>query len=112
LRGDRRLSSEARRSIRDPDNDVAVSAASIWELEMKIAAGKLESDVELLEEVVQVGYRVLPITAEHGVRAARLPMHHRDPFDRMLIAQAQLEGLSVVTSDPRFALYAVATMPA
>ena len=112
MRGDRRLGSDLRGAIRDPENDVAVSAASIWELEIKIAAGKLQSDVELLEEIRRVGYRVLPIAAEHGVAAARLPPHHRDPFDRMLIAQAQLEGLTVVTSDPRFERYAVATMPA
>lgn len=112
LRADRRLGPDARRRIRDPENDVVVSAASLWELEIKIASGKLESDVELHEEVRRVGYRVFPITAEHGVAAARLPMHHRDPFDRVLIAQAQLEGLTIVTADPRFELYTVQTMAA
>jgi PIN domain nuclease of toxin-antitoxin system len=112
LRGDRRLGPDARAAIRDPENDVAVSAASIWELEIKIALGKLESDAELLEEVRRVGYRVLPIAAEHAVAAARLPLHHRDPFDRLLIAQAQLEGLTVVTVDPRFGRYAVRTLAA
>jgi PIN domain nuclease of toxin-antitoxin system len=112
LRGDRRLGSQAREAIRDPENDVAISAASIWELEIKIAAGKLRIEVELLAEVRRVGYAVLPIAAEHGVTAARLPLHHRDPFDRMLVAQAQLEGLIIVTSDPRFEPYGVATMAA
>ena len=111
MRADRRLAVEARQAIQDPYNDVAVSAASIWELELKIAAGKLESDVELLEEVQRIGYRILPITADHAVAAARLPLHHRDPFDRMLIAQAQLEGLTLVTRDPRLTPYPVATMP-
>jgi len=106
------LGLETRRRIRDPENDVVVSAASLWELEIKIASGKLESDTELLDEVRRVGYRVLPIAAAHGVAAARLPMHHRDPFDRVLIAQAQLEGLTVVTADPRFGLYAVRMMAA
>lgn len=112
LRGDRRLGSRARRAIRDAENDVAVSAASIWELEIKIAAGKLESDAELLDEVRRVGFRVVPIGAEHGVAAARLPLHHRDPFDRLLIAQAQLDGLTLVTRDTRFELYGVATLAA
>lgn len=98
--------------IRDPDNDVVVSAASVWELELKIAQGKLESDAELLEEVRRVGYRVLAIAGEHAVVAARLPLHHRDPFDRMLVAQAQLEGLTIVTRDPRFEPYSVATLAA
>jgi PIN domain nuclease of toxin-antitoxin system len=91
---------------------VAVSAASIWEIEIKLASGKLKIEVELLDEVVRVGYSLLPIISQHGVAAARLPVHHRDPFDRMLIAQAQLEGLTIVTRDPRFAPYSVATMPA
>jgi PIN domain nuclease of toxin-antitoxin system len=91
---------------------VAISAASIWELEMKVASGKLKIEAELLDEVIRVGYSLLAITAQHGVAAARLPLHHRDPFDRMLIAQAQIEGLTIVTRDPRFAPYSVATMPA
>ena len=112
LRGDRRLGARARRAIRGAENDVAVSAASIWELEIKVAAGKLESDAELLEEVRRVGFRVVPIEAVHAVAAARLPLHHRDPFDRLLIAQAQLDGLTVVTRDKRFELYGVATLAA
>jgi PIN domain nuclease of toxin-antitoxin system len=107
-----RLRGEARGMIQEPENDVLVSAASIWELEIKMAAGKLRIDVELLEEVIRVGYSVLQVLAQHGVAAARLPLHHRDPFDRMLIAQAQAEGLTIVTRDRRFEPYAVATMAA
>jgi PIN domain nuclease of toxin-antitoxin system len=77
-----------------------------------VASGKLKIDVELLDEVIQVGYSLLAVLAEHAVAAARLPQHHRDPFDRMLIAQAQLEGLTLVTRDPRFEPYSVATMAA
>jgi PIN domain nuclease of toxin-antitoxin system len=91
---------------------VSVSAASIWEIEIKQASGKLRIDVELLDEVTAVGYPILAILGQHGVAAARLPLHHRDPFDRMLIAQAQAEALTIVTRDPRFAPYSVATMPA
>ncbi len=107
LADDPRLGTEARDAIGDPENDVAVSAASIWELEIKVATGRLRIDAELLPEVVQVGYGVLDITAQHGVAAARLPLHHRDPFDRLLVAQAQLEGLTLVTRDALFAPYAV-----
>jgi PIN domain nuclease of toxin-antitoxin system len=77
-----------------------------------VASGKLRIDVELLDEVARIGYSVLSILAEHAVAAARLPQHHRDPFDRMLIAQAQLEGLTIVTRDPGFEPYSVATMAA
>lgn len=112
LHDDQTLVPEARAAIQDPDNRVAISAASIWEIEIKVASGKLRIAVELLDEVTRVGYSVLPIFAEHGVAAARLPLHHRDPFDRMLIAQAQLEGLTIVTRDPRFEPYAVATLAA
>ncbi|MBA2361885.1 MAG: type II toxin-antitoxin system VapC family toxin [Actinobacteria bacterium] len=112
LRDDRRLNRDARAAIEEPDNHVAISAVSIWEIEIKLASGKLKIEVELLDEVIRVGYSLLAIVPQHGIAAARLPLHHRDPFDRMLIAQAQLEGLTIVTRDPRFAPYSVATMPA
>lgn len=89
-----------------------MSTASLWEIEIKVASGKLDIEVELLDEVIKAGFPMLAILAEHAVAAARLPLHHRDPFDRMLIAQAQVEGLTIVTRDPRFEPYAVATMAA
>ena len=112
LADDPRLGAQARAAMRDPANEVAVSAASIWELEIKVASRRLRVDAELLPEVVQVGYSLLDVTAAHGVAAARLPLHHSDPFDRMLIAQAQLENLTLVTRDPLFAPYAVARLAA
>ena len=84
-----------------------VSAASIWELELKQAAGKLRIDADLAERVLASGFRSLPITFEHAAAAARLPILHRDPFDRMLVAQARLEGLTLVTSDVRIRQYDV-----
>jgi PIN domain nuclease of toxin-antitoxin system len=75
-----------------------------------VASGKLKIDVGLLDEIARVGYSFLAILPEHAVAAARLPQHHRDPFDRMLIAQAQLEGLTLLTRDPHFEPYAVATL--
>jgi PIN domain nuclease of toxin-antitoxin system len=106
------LARVARDAIADPQNSVAVSAASAWEIEIKRMSGKLEAPEDLDQRLVEERFSALPITAEHGIAAARLPRHHRDPFDRMLIAQAQLEGLTIVTRDPRFDPYAVATLAA
>jgi PIN domain nuclease of toxin-antitoxin system len=89
-----------------------VSAVSAWEIEIKRATGKLDAPRDLENQVSGARFIPLSITLQHGIAAGALPMHHRDPFDRMLIAQAQLEGLTIVTRDPRFAPYSVATMPA
>jgi PIN domain nuclease of toxin-antitoxin system len=109
---DRPLDHVALDAIADPDADVFVSAASVWEAEIKAASGKLRLQTDLLEELRINDFGGLAVTAQHGVAAARLPQHHRDPFDRMLIAQAQLEGLTIVTRDPVFDRYAVAVLRA
>lgn len=106
------LSPHAYEAIADPENEIAVSAVTPWELEIKRASGKLKSPQDVVGRLKAEQFQALAITVEHGIAAARLPLHHRDPFDRMLIAQAQIEGLTIVTRDPRFALYSVATMPA
>jgi PIN domain nuclease of toxin-antitoxin system len=106
------ISEQAGEAIADLTNEVYVSAASIWELEIKSALGKLTIEGDLFNEVATAGLTWLPITASHGRAAARLPMHHRDPFDRMLIAQAQLESCSIVSRDARFAEYSVALITA
>ena len=107
-----RLGDEARGAIGDPENSVAVSAVSAWEIEIKRATGKLDVPRDLPEQVARTGFVAVSITLEHAVAAGSLPLHHRDPFDRMLIAQAQLDGLTIVTRDQRFAPYSVATMRA
>jgi PIN domain nuclease of toxin-antitoxin system len=84
----------------------------IWEISVKQAAGKLRAPDELLDRLAGGGYASLPIAWEHGLEAGRLPPHHADPFDRMLIAQARLEGLTVVTRDPAFARYDVPVLAA
>jgi PIN domain nuclease of toxin-antitoxin system len=89
-----------------------VSAVSPWEIEIKRATGKLKAPHDLPKRLRELGFAPLSITVEHGVAAGMLPLHHRDPFDRMLIAQAQLEGLTIVTRDPRFDPYGVALLPA
>ena len=89
-----------------------MSAVTVWELEIKRASGKLKAPRQLLRRVEEEEFTPLAITLEHGVAAGELPSHHGDPFDRMLIAQARVERLIVVTRDPRFASYAVKTLPA
>lgn len=101
------LAVDARSAIESPANDVVVSAGSIWELEIKQALGKIKIENDLLEELERVGFDMLAITAADATSAARLPLHHRDPFDRMLIAQARRLGAVVVTRDAMFDRYEV-----
>jgi len=98
--------------LSDRRNEIFVSAASIWEAEIKRKLGRLRCPPDLLEQVHDAAFRGLRITPEHGVAAARLPLHHQDPFDRMLVAQAQLEGLVLVTADRRLQEYEVSIYPA
>ena len=108
LVGDERLSATARRAIADASAEVAVSAATIWELEVKSAAGKLDlGGLDLLLELGKEGFEELPIAARHAVHAARLPAHHGDPFDRVLVAQALGENLTLVTKDDALGAYGV-----
>ena len=105
------LSAAAAAAVADPDNRVWVSAASTWEISIKRAIGKLNVQGDL-DEVVDEDFEHLPITVAHSRRAGQLPSHHRDPFDRMLVAQAQLEGFTLVTRDGEIALYDVTRMTA
>ncbi len=109
---DEGLTTEARDAIADPANLVAVSAASAWEISIKKALGKLAAPDDLEQQVQTGGFLPLPISIAHGVAAGQLPYHHEDPFDRMLIAQAHIEGLTIVTRDKRFDVYRVALLPA
>jgi PIN domain nuclease of toxin-antitoxin system len=84
-----------------------VSAATIWEISIKRASGKLDAPENLLDKVAAARFIELEITFKHALLAGALPSHHRDPFDRMIVAQAQSEGLTVVTRDPRIAAYDV-----
>jgi PIN domain nuclease of toxin-antitoxin system len=104
---DPRLRVETRRRIEDPDVRVRFSAASVWELGIKHAKRKLTLPTGFLEALTADGFLELPVSSDHALMAAALPPHHGDPFDRMLIAQAQSEGLTVVTRDERFAAYGV-----
>jgi len=101
------LGQAARDAIADPGNEIFVSAASAWEIAIKEALGRLRGPVDLHAEISANGFQPLPITIEHGLAAGALPRHHEDPFDRMLIAQAQLLTMTAVSRDDRFPLYDV-----
>lgn len=106
------LGSKARQHVAQPDNRVWVSAASVWEIEIKRALGKLHAPDDLKTAIDACAFEPLPITFDHAIEAARLPPHHHDPFDRMLIAQAAQEQLVIVTRDSVFASYDVAILAA
>jgi PIN domain nuclease of toxin-antitoxin system len=105
-----RLHPEAEATIRDPAHVVFFSAASVWELELKAAVGKLEIPAAWLEASEEAGFLELPVTAAEAKMSAHLPWHHRDPFDRLLVAQAQRRGLRIATRDGLIAAYGVPVM--
>jgi PIN domain nuclease of toxin-antitoxin system len=105
------LHPQALDAIADPANRVVVSAASAWEISIKKALEKLAAPDDLEQQVQAGGLVPLPISIAHGIAAGQLPHHHEDPFDRMLIAQAFAEGLTIVTRDKRFNDYGVAVLP-
>jgi PIN domain nuclease of toxin-antitoxin system len=102
----RRLAAEARRAIADADS-VYVSAASAWEVAIKTGLGRLRPIRTVEQAVDESGFLELPVTFRHAERVGKLPPHHRDPFDRLLIAQADVEELTLVTRDAVFARYGV-----
>jgi PIN domain nuclease of toxin-antitoxin system len=109
---DAELAPRARDEIANPANSVAVSAVSAWEISIKKALGKLLVPDDLVEQIRASDFSPLPIEIAHALAAGQLPRHHEDPFDRMLIAQAQIEQRTIVTRNKRFADYDVTVMPA
>lgn len=93
------LTAEARKLIADPDNRLFVSLISLWELYIKARRGRLKLQVDLRQIVAQAGYELLNMTIDDAECAANLPLHHGDPFDRMLVAQALNQNLVLVTAD-------------
>ena len=112
LGDDQQLSAEARAGIADPLTRVWVSAVTAWDIGIKRALGKLSAPPDLLPQLQREGFDELPITVADALHAAALPRHHDDPFDRMLVAQAQRRGLTVVTRDARLREYGVAVLTA
>ena len=111
LADDPSLPALAADAISNPDVDVIVSSATAWEMAIKRAAGRLEVPDDLLGALQANGFDSLSITVAHAIAAGRLPEHHSDPFDRMLIAQARIEGLTLITVDRRFPEYDVDLLP-
>jgi PIN domain nuclease of toxin-antitoxin system len=103
------LSARARALIADPDSEVFVSIVTVWEIAIKVALEQLEMPVDLgaflRRQLQSNGFESLPITFEHAVAVRDLPMHHRDPFDRLLVCQSRVESLALVSADSAIAAY-------
>lgn len=104
---DTRLGQLSRGIIANPASYVYVSAAVPWEIGIKRQLGKLKAPQHIEDIIEQCGFEALPISGFHGESAAQLPLHHKDPFDRIMIAQAQAEGLAIVTADNEFSTYGI-----
>lgn len=98
--------------IEDPRSEVLLSAASAWEIAIKRATGRLEAPGDIAAALAASGIEPLPVTVAHAERAGSLPRIHGDPFDRMLVAQAQIEGLTIVTRDTEIPRYDVSVLVA
>ena len=103
---------ERTRDVITEEPGVTVSAVSAFEIAVKVAIGKLRVPGDLEAQIEEQEMSQLPVTVRHGLAVRQLPTHHRDPFDRLLIAQARCEGLTIVTADPAFAAYDVPIMRA
>jgi PIN domain nuclease of toxin-antitoxin system len=101
------LSPAARDAIADPANEPLVSTACVWEIAIKRSLGKLTAPDDLPDRISGGGFAWLPISAEHAWMVRDLPRHHGDPFDRVLVAQALIERLPIITADPHFDAYGV-----
>jgi PIN domain nuclease of toxin-antitoxin system len=107
LTDDPALSSPAREAVADPANEPLVSTASVWEIAIKRSLGKLTAPDDLPDRIADEGFSWLPVSAGHAWHVRDLPTHHRDPFDRLLVAQALIERVPIVTADSRFDDYGV-----
>ena len=110
LEGNNLLSKPNRQIIADSNNDVFISIASLWEIAIKISIGKLTLNNPLADVIKQIAaddIEILPISPEHILSVSTLPFHHRDPFDRIIISQAQIENLPIMTKDQEFSNYAI-----
>jgi len=109
-----RLTQRVHDLLSDGSNDVALSLASVWEIAIKVGSGRMDLpdtvDRYIPERIRHHGFEIMPIELGHALRSGTLPPIHRDPFDRMLIAQAQIEGIPLVTADPAIARYDVETL--
>jgi PIN domain nuclease of toxin-antitoxin system len=112
--GDPILGKDAERAIGDASSDIFVSIATLWEIAIKVSIGKLVLNeplaVYLPREITRNNFQILPISIDHTVTVATLPFHHRDPFDRLLIAQALTERMPILSTDAQFDAYGVSRL--
>jgi len=108
---DHLLTSKAHAAISDPNNDLMLSAASVWEIAIKVGIQKLTLSLPyrqwMAKAITDLGLTILPITVDYADVQATLPWHHRDPFDRLVIAQSRKEGIPVISGDPQFDAYGI-----
>lgn len=107
LADDERLGRDAARQLSDESNRVLLSAAVVWEVAIKRSLGKLQAPADLAPTLLSAGAQAIPVTLEHIAAVEALAWHHRDPFDRMLVAQAFAEGAAIVSQDDRLSAYDV-----
>jgi PIN domain nuclease of toxin-antitoxin system len=112
LTGNRKLGPRAQTAIGDPANAVYVSSASAWEIAIKRAKKKLIAPGDIQAWIADEGFHELPITVAHAIASAELPRHHKDPFDRLLVAQAEVERFALVTDDKDIAAYGITMIDA
>ncbi len=101
------VTEKAQAALEDEGSSVSVSAVSVWEIAIKRSLGKLVIEDGWARAIIRLGFDAMPVTAEHAEHVERLPWHHRDPFDRLLVAQAALEDRALVSADSRLAAYGV-----
>jgi len=111
LQGSKTVGPKAQETI-EGASELTFSVVSFAEIGVKVAIGKLVVPDDIHEHIIRTGVRILDLTPSHGLGVAQLPMHHRDPFDRLLISQARSEGLTMLTADTRIANYDVPTIDA
>lgn len=107
LADDERISDEVARQLTDDTNQVLLSAVVVWEVAIKRSLGKLDAPPGLAPTLLAAGAQPLPVTLDHAAAVETLPWHHRDPFDRLLVAQAQTDGLTIVSQDESLVPYGV-----
>ncbi len=107
---ERRLTKETIGVINDPDNVIYISMATVWELGIKSNIGKLKLPSDFFDQLTDIGYEILNITIPHLNNYVELPLYHRDPFDRILVSQAQVENLTIITADHQIPRYDVSTL--
>ena len=112
FKDERLIDARAEEAVGDPDRRVFVSAASFWEIAIKVKLGKLEAPADLLAQARGAGFETLDVRPEDGVAAGALPLHHGDPFDRMIVHQAIGRGLTLVTRDGKLRSYGVPVLRA